>query len=74
VPEIQDGENMTFPRTLKLASDKVAKGKWRQRMHRRDMSSTFQSGLMVAAGGCLEWNYVQPQRRESMVRDSKTTC
>lgn len=79
VPEIQDAENATFPRTLQLAldiaSDRVAKGKQLvggQRIHRQDISSTFPSWPMVTAGRCLEWGYVRLQRRESMVRYSKT--
>jgi hypothetical protein len=76
VPEILDVENMTFPRTVQLVPDRVAKGKQltgSQRIRQRNISSTFPSGPMVAAGGCLEWSYVQHlRRRRSVVGNSKT--
>lgn len=73
---LQGTENVTLPYTLRLAPDRVAKGKQSagcQRIHRRYISSSFPSGQMVAAG-CPEWSYVQFLRRDSVAGDSKTPC
>ena len=67
---------MARPKPLLVAPDEAVKGGTlvgRQRMHRGDMSSSFPSGLMQAAGspeGC----YVRLLRRESMEKENAMSC
>jgi hypothetical protein len=69
VPETQEAESVTILNSLLVAPDRTEKGFVGQRIHRGNMSSSFPSRLMTAAGGAPEGVYVRLLRRESMEKD-----